>query len=84
MRELDSFESSAGLLLCCYLDLSTLGIFNRSRVEPFFDRGDFVDSSLMSAALKLCTHPNLNDLVDKPLAEQIRREAEHIGIVVRS
>jgi len=36
----------------------------------------------MPTAFKLGAHPHFNDLVDQSLAEQIRREAKHIGIVV--
>ena len=56
----------------------------RFRIRSALDRFDLLDPSRVTAALERRRQPRFGDLLDQPLPAQVRREAQHIRVVVRS
>ena len=50
----------------------------------FFDRGDLIDPTLMSAALKLGRKEELDDLQHESVSDALFTEGDHICIVVQA
>ena len=51
-------------------------------VSALFDRADFADTTGMAAAFEVGFKPGLDDPIDNPWPQHIRRQAQDVRVVV--